>query len=479
MNLSTKFAIAATALTAFIVGGVTLIAVQREQRMIAQEIERKGTVLADTLAMSSVSALMSYDYATLKRFLEAAKKDPGITYAMVLDSTGLIKMHTDLREIGRYVSDDISARALDTDEVLVQRLPEGSGGMLYDVAAPMVAAGRRVGVLRLGLSTGGMQTALQRSRNQIALIGLAALVLGIGGAVIMARRISRPLRELVVGAKAVARGDLTWRARVRAHDEVGEVASAFGFMAENLQNHIDEKVRADRLVTLGTLAAGIAHEVRNPLEAIKGAAQVIEKSGTDPTVQKFTRIIKDEVTELDGFLEGFLRFARPAPLALESLDVGELAGETLVLLEPLCGDHGITLMRELADPLPTVTADPHQLKQVLMNLCLNAIQAMPGGGTLTVTARAAVQDGRNGVELQVRDTGTGMTESIRREVFEPFFTTKAGGSGLGLAVSRSIVERHGGRISMTTEEGRGTAVTVWLPEAGIGTEVASFSEEVS
>jgi signal transduction histidine kinase len=324
-----------------------------------------------------------------------------------------------------------------------------------------------------------MQTALQRSRNQIALIGLAALVLGIGGAVTMARRISRPLRELVVGAKAVARGDLTWRARVRARDEVGEVASAFGFMAENLQNHIDEKVRADRLVTLGTLAAGIAHEVRNPLEAIKGAAQVIEKSGIDPTVQKFTRIIKDEVTELDGFLEGFLRFARPAPLALESLDVGELAGETLVLLEPLCSDHEITLMRDLADPLPTVTADPHQLKQVLMNLCLNAIQAMPGGGTLTVASRPAVQDGRNGVELQVRDTGTGMTESIRREVFEPFFTTKAGGSGLGLAVSRSIVERHGGRISMTTKEGQGTAMTVWLPATDIGTEVASFSEEVS
>jgi len=135
------------------VSGVTLIAVQREQRMIAQEIERKGTILADTLAMSSVSALMSYDYSTLKRFLEAATKDPGITYAMVLDSTGVIKMHTDLKEIGRYVSDDISARALDTDEVLVQRLPERSGGLVYDVAAPMVAAGRAWGCLRLGLSS--------------------------------------------------------------------------------------------------------------------------------------------------------------------------------------------------------------------------------------------------------------------------------------------------------------------------------------
>ncbi|MEI8191193.1 MAG: ATP-binding protein, partial [candidate division NC10 bacterium] len=455
-----------------IVGGVTLIAVQREQRIIAQEIERKGTILADTLAMASVNALMSYDYSTLKRFLEAAKRDPGITYAMVLDSTGVIKMHTDLRELGRYVSDEISARALDTDEVLVQRLPERSGGSVYDMAAPIVAAGRRVGVLRLGLSTQGMQSALRRSRVEVALIGLAALALGIGGAGIMARRISRPLRELVAGAQAVARGDLTWRARVRSRDEVGEVASAFGFMAESLQGHIEERVRAERLVTLGALAAGIAHEVRNPLEAIKGAAQVIERRGEDPTIHKFTRIIKDEVTELDGFLEGFLRFARPAPLRLESLPPNSLVEETLVLLEPLCGDHGISLIRELSESLSPVTADAHQIKQVLMNLCLNAIQAMPDGGVLTVITRPAA-DGREGAEFLVRDTGTGMVESIRQEVFEPFFTTKAGGSGLGLAVSKSIVERHGGCIRLTTAEGQGTTFAVWLPRTG-GLEFASL-----
>lgn len=479
MNLSTKFAIAATALTAFIVSGVILIAVQREQRMIVQEIEQKGTILADTLAMASVNALVSNDYSTLKRFLEAAKRDPDVTYAMVLDPTGVIKMHTDLREIGLYVSDEVSVRALDTDEGLVQLLPGRAGGPVYDVSAPIVAAGRRVGVLRLGLSPRGMQTALWRSRTEVALIGLAALVLGIGGAGVMARRISRPLRELVAGAQAVAHGDLTWRARVHARDEVGEVAAAFGFMAESLQGHIEERVRAERLVTLGALAAGIAHEVRNPLEAIKGAAQVIERSGEDPTVRKFTRIIKDEVTELDGFLEGFLRFARPAPLRLESLDVNGLVEETLLLLEPLCGDHGIILKREPAGPLSPVTADAHQIKQVLMNLCLNAIQAMPDGGILTVATRPIAANGQDGMELSVRDTGTGMAESIRQDVFEPFVTTKAGGSGLGLAVSKSIVERHGGRIWITTQEGRGTTFTVWLPKTGSGMEIALFPAGVA
>jgi signal transduction histidine kinase len=469
MNLSTKFAVAATALTAFIVGGVILNAVQRERRMIVQEVERKGAILAETLAMASVNALLSHDYSTLKRFLEATAKDPGVAYAMVLDPTGLIKMHTDLREIGRYVSDEVSARALDTDEVLVQSLSGRPGGPVYDVAAPVVAAGRRVGVLRLGLSTQGMQAALRRSRVEVALIGLAALVLGIGGAVVLTRRISRPLRELQEGARAVSRGDLTWRARVVSRDEVGEVAAAFGAMTESLRRHIEELIRAERLVLLGELAAGIAHEVRNPLEAIKGAAQVIEgQSGSDPAVIKFTRIIKEEVTELDRFLEGFLGLARPAPLRLEAVAASALADEGLVLLTPLCGERGISLVRELAEGLPPVTADAYQLKQVLMNLCLNAIQAMPEGGTLTVATRPSSATERGGIELVVRDTGPGVAESIRERLFEPFVTTKAGGSGLGLALSRSIVERHGGRIGLTTEAGRGAVFAVWLPESGGG-----------
>jgi signal transduction histidine kinase len=232
-------------------------------------------------------------------------------------------------------------------------------------------------------------------------------------------------------------------------------------------------------VTLGALAAGIAHEVRNPLEAIKGAAQVIEKRGGDPMVCKFTRIIKEEVTELDRFLEGFLRFARPAPLLLESLDVNGLVEETLVLLEPLCGDHGIILKMELAGSLSPVMADAHQIKQVLMNLCLNAIQAMPDGGALTVVTRPKAVNGQEGMDLSVRDTGSGMAEGIRQDLFEPFVTTKAGGSGLGLAVSKSIVERHGGRIGITTEEGCGTTFTVWLPRTGSGMEIASFPAGVA
>ena len=472
MNLSTRFVVAATVLTAFIVGGVILATVQRERRMIVQEVERKGRIVAEALAMASVNALLSHDYSTLKRFLETATRDRDIAYAMVLDPTGVVKMHSDLQQIGRYVTDDVSMRALDADEVLVQRDLDRSGGSLYDVAVPVMAAGRRVGVLRLGLSTQGMQAALRRSRVEVALIGVLALVLGVGGAVILARRISRPLRELVVGARTMSRGDLTWRARARSRDEVGELAAAFSAMAENLQRHIDELIRSERLVVLGRLAAGIAHEVRNPLEAIKGAAQVIENAKSEADIRKFTRIIQEEVTGLDRFLTGFLQLARPAPLQLGPVAANALAQEVLLLLEPVVSGDTVTIRTDMADTLPSVQADSHQIKQVLLNLCLNSIQAMPDGGTLTLGTRVATVDGQPGVELRVEDTGSGVSEDIRHQLFEPFTTTKAEGSGLGLAVSRGIIERHHGRIWLNTEPGRGTAFFVWLPAAGDGMEVA-------
>lgn len=464
MKIPTKFAVAATALTAFIVGGAIAIAVQREQRMIVQEVERKGAMLAEVLAMASVNALLSHDYSTLKRFLETVARDQDVAYAMVLDPSGVVKMHTDLAMIGRRLDDPLSGRAASAEAVLVQPISGVKGSQVYDVAVPVVAAARRIGLLRLGISTRTMQLALRRSRLEVALLGGLALMGGIAGAVVLARRISRPLQALVAGARSVSKGDLTWRARVTSRDEVGELAAAFSAMTESLKTHIDGLIRAERLALLGRLAAGIAHEVRNPLEAIRGAAQVIEtRAGEDGMVRKFTRIVKDEVAGLNRFLEGFLTFAKPTPLKLGPVAVDLLAEEALFLLGPTLSDRRVVVVRDFAGRLPPVNADGQQIKQVIVNLCLNAAQAMPEGGVLTIAAREAAVKGRRGVEIMVRDTGPGVPDAIKGQIFEPFITSKADGTGLGLAVSRGIIERHGGRIWEEGEEDEGATFLVWLP----------------
>jgi signal transduction histidine kinase len=237
-------------------------------------------------------------------------------------------------------------------------------------------------------------------------------------------------------------------------------------MTESLRNHIETLVRTERLALMGRLAAGIAHEVRNPLEAIKGATQVIAANdAAQETISKFTRIIRDEVAELNRFLEGFLDFARPAPLDLEPVAVNDVAEEVLGLVGPLLEKQRVRAARAFAERLPSVNADGRQIKQVVVNLCLNAVQAMPDGGVLTVATREAPAGGRRGVELLVSDTGPGVKAALREQIFEPFITTKAGGTGLGLAVSLGIIERHGGSISVEGEEGKGATFSVWLPAA--------------
>jgi signal transduction histidine kinase len=210
--------------------------------------------------------------------------------------------------------------------------------------------------------------------------------------------------------------------------------------------------------------------VRNPLEAIKGAAQVIQDHPTagDDT-KKFTRIIKEEVDGLDRFLGQFLEFARPAPLRPGPVAVNVLVEETLALLGGALTSGTVKVHAHLAQGLPAIPAESHQIKQVVLNLCLNAVQAMPGGGTLTVSTRRALLDDRAGVEVRVEDTGSGVSEEVRQQLFEPFITTKAGGTGLGLAVSRSVVERHHGRIWLAPDPGPGTAFCVWLPAEPDGT----------
>jgi phosphate/phosphite/phosphonate ABC transporter binding protein len=441
-----------------------------------QEVLRAGTrdsavLLSHSVLLASRGAIMSNDRSFLQQYAEALARQHSVPISAVA-------FHDDrgrpLAESGRFDPGGVRERGVDlVGDTVVRTFAGGLLGREYfQVAVPVSVEGMTWGDVRLVFPLERMHQVTREGVLNTLILGLVAAVAGFCLADLLTRRIARPLKELVAGARAVSRGNLAWQASVSARNEVGELSAAFQAMTRNLQSHIDERIRAERLVLLGKLAAGIAHEVRNPLEAIKGAAQVIQAHATsDETARKFTRIIQEEVTGLDRFLTGFLELARPAPLRLGPVAVSNLVREVLALLEPVLSDGAVKVQSELADDLPPVQAESHQISQVVLNLCLNAIQAMPGGGTLTVGSRPSASNGQPGVELWVEDTGPGVPEAIRHQIFEPFITTKAEGSGLGLAVSRAIIERHKGRIWLTAEPGRGTTFRVWLPTAGDGTEI--------
>jgi signal transduction histidine kinase len=249
------------------------------------------------------------------------------------------------------------------------------------------------------------------------------------------------------------------------------LAGQLAAVVENSRAYARVKER-DRLAALGAMAAGLAHEVKNPLGAIKGAAQLLAETNAEPPTpdQEFVGIILEEVDRLDRVVTSILDYARLRSGEVEPIDVNAAVRRTVQILAPSHGEE-VDVAVELTSELPTVRIDPEQLRQVLMNLVTNAIQAMGGKGRVAVSttyrrsARATwpVSLANGAVEIRVADTGPGISTKVLKNLFIPFFTTKATGTGLGLAISQRIVQNAGGTIEVQTSAGVGTTFTIVLP----------------
>jgi signal transduction histidine kinase len=265
------------------------------------------------------------------------------------------------------------------------------------------------------------------------------------------------------------------------------VAAQIGVVVVNSRIYSRMKER-DRLAALGSMAAGLAHEVKNPLGAIKGAAQLLEELGgapDDPGAREFVGIIVEEVNRLDRVVGSFLDYARPHAGNPVPMDLNAAVRRTVQIVSSQIADGGIDLHLELGEPLPRTRIDPEKFRQVLMNLLQNAIQAMDARGKITVStgvrrsartrvalahgdapSRRSLSDDTELLEVSVRDTGPGISPKVLRNLFIPFFTTKSEGTGLGLAISQSIVQNAGGTIEVHSMPGEGTTFTILLPSAG-------------
>jgi two-component system nitrogen regulation sensor histidine kinase GlnL len=235
---------------------------------------------------------------------------------------------------------------------------------------------------------------------------------------------------------------------------------------------LEEQVRrSDRLAALGVLAAGVAHEVRNPLVGVRAAAQLVEREpGFPPALQEFTGIIIREVDRLNRLVGDLLAFAGHRPLRIQPCNVNQVVEEALRLEESGLQSGGVTLVRRYDPEVPAVAGDAERLLQVFLNLIRNGVEAMGGGvGELQVRTRfervAPQCGGRAAAVVEIGDRGSGIPPEIQAQLFNPFFTTKDGGTGLGLPISLRIVEEHGGAIEVQSQLGQGSTFRVLLPIA--------------
>ena len=243
-----------------------------------------------------------------------------------------------------------------------------------------------------------------------------------------------------------------------------EAAESLERANRELRQSAEQLRRAERLSALGEIAAGLAHEIRNPLAGVKGALEIVSSRIAAGTPEaEFSAIATRELQRLEGLVQEFLDYARPRPPQLRPTDLADVVRRAVSLLRPEADRAAVTLQVATVDGAARATIDPEQIQQVLVNVLLNAIHASRPG--MTVTLEFGAPDGR--CRVAVRDEGAGIPAEARGRIFEPFFTTKERGTGLGLAISQRIVSAHGGEITIDSREGQGTTVEILLPREGL------------
>lgn len=301
-------------------------------------------------------------------------------------------------------------------------------------------------------------------KNIILIIGGITL-LGIAGMAavgyLIARTITAPVEELVGVTEKISSGSISERVLVNSEDEIGRLAQSFNHMIDQLMSFEQRLVESEKLATAGQMAAGLAHEIRNPLTSIKMLAQVLqERMKAQPEEQGTLDGLVKEIGRLDRIVQEFINRAMPGELRLTQGNINQEVTEVIRVAQDSFAAKNIVVHQDLSDNLPSIPMDREKTKQVLWNLLLNAKEAMPKGGTLTVST--GMTDDQF-IEISVEDSGQGVAGGEPERLFQPFFTTKPEGLGLGLSMSRKIVEKHGGELFLENRPEGGVRARVLLP----------------
>jgi two-component system sensor histidine kinase HydH len=356
--------------------------------------------------------------------IQTVARQAGVTSVALLAPDLTVLAHSDGAVVGQREADPELAGAVRDGRVVARRVARADGSEVLEVARPLSLERGRVGLLAIALSTEPLERARRDGVRAAVTLGGAIILAGVAGMALIFYLQQRHLGE---------------RRRLEA-----------------------DMVRRERLAALGDVAAAFAHEVRNPLNAVSMGLQRLRAEFTPEPAAEYTRFVdlmQSELRRLNSIVEQFIGLARPLPLKPAPLALDELLADVQALVDAEARRSGVAVRVETAAGLPAITADRDHLRQVVLNLVLNAVQAMrQGGGSVTLGATAT----RDGAALTVADTGPGIAPDVLPRIFDPYFTTRRDGLGLGLTISRRIVEAHGGALAALSRPGR-TVFRVTLP----------------
>ncbi len=460
-----------------------------------EEAMTKATILTSSVMNSIVVEMSGFCQKDVQKIVSTVGVVPGIRTVRIFDEDGIITYSADPDEVGKAVN-DLDYSVYKNEEKGRPFRSEGTEQRAFCSIQPIENGleCRRchgeekelLGVLDVCVSMQDTEERIARNSKFLFATTLTTVIL-----VVVAISISLwllvniPVNRLVRTMAKAQKGDLKARVSLKRKDELGHLADSFNSMISQLDSsnqelkryHAEQLKKADRLATIGELAAGIAHEIKNPLAGIAGATQVLagEFGENDPRYPVTQEILK-LIERLDSTIRDLLDFARPSVPKIVPTDIADLVRKTLFLIEgmPEIKNYGIDVRLNMDPSMPMVPLDPDLIQQVFLNMAVNAVQAMPDGGTLTIAAFPSadpelgeVHPPEDYVVISFTDTGAGIDNEKLKNIFAPFFTTKVHGTGLGLPITMSLVEQHRGRITVDSHVGKGSVFRVYLPKEQI------------
>jgi len=473
-SLKLKLSAFTTLLVIFVVAGVSFSLYIAEQRYLLRQMQDAQAETVRGLAQVARESIIAHDDILLLHYVKYLSHSRTCAYAFVLDSTNRVLIHTDATQYGQQFDDPLTRASVNSPVILRQLTHLRDGSEIMDVSLPIQLGSQRLGTARVGysqrVSEELIQQALFESRQRIQMAAITALAMGIVGALILAQLMTRPIQELMKGAREIGAGRLDTRIVTRSTDELGELAWEFNTMAVKLKEL--DQMKKD-------FVSNVTHELRSPLTSIRGYIELLLQGTAgelNKTQAEYLVVVKNAGLRLARFIDNLLDVAKIEAQRLdlhpESIDMGKVAYEMEVLFRPQATEKKITFERQAPDTLPKAWADSDRLAEILTNLLSNAFKFTPESGKITMT----VKENGKYLETRVKDSGIGIPKEYLAKVFDKFeqvkqskgITKKYSGTGLGLTITKGMVEAHGGKIWVESQVGQGTTFIFTLPKAKEG-----------